>query len=236
MRSYMRYFCEAFRLPRLSAVDIQQRVRTVGEEHFRAAIAEGRGVVVALPHLANWDLAGAWAATTSEVGVLAVAERLEPAELFDAFVAYRNAIGIDIVALTGDDPFPALVERARSGGLVCLVADRDLSERGVPVDFFGATARMPAGPAALARRTGATLLAATLHYDGTGVRDPLVVTFSAPIDTTRTPDRTPAAATTQRLADAFAAGIAAHPQDWHMLQRIWVDDATTDATSSTVVA
>lgn len=222
MRSYLRYFCEAFRLP---TADINARVETIDEHHFRAALATGRGVVVALPHLANWDLAGAWAAINTDVGVLSVAERLEPAELFDRFVAYRNDIGIDIVALTGEDPFPALVERVRAGRLVCLVADRDLSERGLPVDFFGATATMPAGPAALALRTGAVLMAVTLHYNDTGIAAPLVVTFTEPIPVTRTAGRSATAAATQRIADVFAAGIAAHPQDWHMLQRIWTDDA-----------
>jgi len=224
MRSYMRYFCEAFRLPTLSTADINARVEIIDEHHFRDALATGRGVVVALPHLANWDLAGAWAAVNTDVGVLSVAERLEPAELFDRFVAYRNEIGIDIVALTGEDPFPHLVERLRSGGLVCLVADRDLSDRGLAVDFFGATAKMPAGPAALALRTGAVLMAVTLHYQSTDVGAPLVVTFTAPIPVTREAGRSATAAATQRIADIFAAGIAAHPQDWHMLQRIWPDD------------
>lgn len=228
MRSYMRYFCEAFRLPTLSRADINARVETIGEHHFRAALGTGRGLVVALPHLANWDLAGAWAAVNTHVGVLSVAERLEPAELFDRFVAYRNDIGIDIVALTGEDPFPHLVERVRAGGLVCLVADRDLSERGVGVDFLGATAKMPAGPAALALRTGAVLMAVTLHYAGTGVGAPLVVTFSDPIPVVREAGRSATAAATQRIADVFAAGIAAHPHDWHMLQRIWPDEPSAD--------
>jgi lauroyl/myristoyl acyltransferase len=224
MRSYLRYFCEAFRLPTLSTADINSRVETIGEHHFRDALATGRGVVVALPHLANWDLAGAWAAVNTDVGVLSVAERLEPAELFERFVEYRNAIGIDIVALTGEDPFPHLVERVRTGRLVCLVADRDLSERGMGVDFFGATAKMPAGPAALALRTGAVLMAVTLHYKSTGIGAPLVVTFTEPIPVTREAGRSATAAATQRIADVFAAGIAAHPQDWHMLQRIWPDE------------
>lgn len=224
MRSYMRYFCEAFRLPTLSTADINARVEIIDEHHFRSALATGRGVVVALPHLANWDLAGAWAAVNTDVGVLAVAERLEPAALFDRFVAYRNAIGIDIVALTGDDPFPHLVERVRAGRLVCLVADRDLSERGVEVDLFGTTAKMPAGPAALALRTGAVLMAVTLHYRDTGIGAPLVVTFTEPIPVTREGGRSATASATQRIADVFAAGIAAHPQDWHMLQQLWLDE------------
>lgn len=215
MRSYVRYWQEAFRLPEWSDERIVGRVRTVNEERLRDAHAAGKGVICALPHLANYDHAGAWAGRTG-MPVSTVAERLKPESLFDRFVAYRAKLGMEVLPLTGSDEhvFGVLAERLRAGGFVCLVADRDLSERGVPVEFFGRKSRMPAGPAALSVRTGAPLIPATLHYDGPD----LVITFHPPIPRDGGP-----AAMTQRCADAFAEGIAAHPQDWHMLQRIFVD-------------
>ncbi|MGC4941633.1 phosphatidylinositol mannoside acyltransferase [Kribbella sp. DT2] len=215
MRSYLRYWQEAFRLPEWSDERIVGRVRTVNEERLRDAHAAGKGVICALPHLANYDHAGAWAGRTG-MPVSTVAERLKPESLFDRFVAYRAKLGMEVLPLTGSDEhvFGVLAERLRAGGFVCLVADRDLSERGVPVEFFGRKSRMPAGPAALSVRTGAPLVPATLHYDGPD----LVITFHPPIPREGGP-----AAMTQRCADAFAEGIAAHPQDWHMLQRIFVD-------------
>ncbi|WP_432935551.1 phosphatidylinositol mannoside acyltransferase [Kribbella sp. CA-253562] len=215
MRSYLRYWQEAFRLPDWSDERIVGRVRTVNEERLRDAHAAGKGVICALPHLANYDHAGAWAGRTG-MPVSTVAERLRPESLFDRFVAYRAKLGMEVLPLTGSDEhvFGVLAERLRAGGFVCLVADRDLSERGVPVEFFGRKSRMPAGPAALSVRTGAPLIPATLHYDGPD----LVITFHPAIDRTGGP-----ATMTQRCADAFATGIATHPQDWHMLQRIFVD-------------
>jgi lauroyl/myristoyl acyltransferase len=215
MRSYLRYWQEAFRLPEWSDERIVGRVRTVNEERLRDAHAAGKGVICALPHLANYDHAGAWAGRTG-MPVSTVAERLKPESLFDRFVAYRAKLGMEVLPLTGSDEhvFGVLAERLRAGGFVCLVADRDLSERGVPVEFFGRKSRMPAGPAALSVRTGAPLIPATLHYDGPD----LVITFHPPIPRDGGP-----AAMTQRCADAFAEGIAAHPQDWHMLQRIFLD-------------
>jgi KDO2-lipid IV(A) lauroyltransferase len=123
---------------------------------------------------------------------------------------------MEVLPLTGGttDPTAVLVERLNQGRFVCLVADRDLSERGVPVTFFGRLSRMPAGPAALSLKTGAPLIPATLHYAN---RD-LVITFHDPIEPSDL------ATMTQRCADAFAEGITAHPQDWHMLQRIFVDE------------
>jgi KDO2-lipid IV(A) lauroyltransferase len=215
MRSYLRYWQEAFRLPEWDDARIVGRVRTVNEKVLRDAHAAGKGVICALPHLANYDHAGAWAGRTG-MPVSTVAERLRPESLFDRFVAYRAKLGMEVLPLTGSDEhvFGVLAQRLRAGGFVCLVADRDLSERGVPVKFFGRQSRMPAGPAALSVRTGAPLIPATLHYDGPD----LVITFHDPIDRAGGP-----AQMTQRCADAFAAGIAEHPQDWHMLQQIFVD-------------
>jgi KDO2-lipid IV(A) lauroyltransferase len=215
MRSYLRYWQEAFRLPEWDDERIVGRVRTVNEKVLRDAHHAGKGVICALPHLANYDHAGAWAGRTG-MPVSTVAERLRPESLFDRFVAYRAKLGMEVLPLTGSDEhvFGVLAERLRAGGFVCLVADRDLSERGVPVKFFGRQSRMPAGPAALSVRTGAPLIPATLHYDGPD----LVITFHDPIDRAGGP-----AQMTQRCADAFALGIAEHPQDWHMLQRIFLD-------------
>ncbi|NUR96259.1 MAG: phosphatidylinositol mannoside acyltransferase [Kribbellaceae bacterium] len=214
LRSYLRYWQEAFRLPEWSDEEIVARVRTVNEKLLRDAYAAGRGVVCALPHLANYDHAGAWAGLTG-MPVSTVAERLQPESLFDRFIAYRKKLGMEVLALTGgdEDVTGVLADRLRAGGFVCLVADRDLSERGVPVTFFGRPSRMPVGPAALSLKTGAPLIPATLHYDG---RD-LVITFHDTIEPGT------AAEMTQRCADAFARGIAEHPEDWHMLQRIFLD-------------
>ncbi|MEU9146971.1 phosphatidylinositol mannoside acyltransferase [Streptomyces sp. NPDC048349] len=224
MRSYMRYWMESFRLPAMDARRFAEDVRLEDEHILREAIASGRGVVAALPHLANWDLAGAW--VTGHVGVpfTTVAERLKPESLYDRFVAYRESLGMEVLPHSGGAAFGALARRLRSGGLVCLVADRDLSASGVEVDFFGAAARMPAGPALLAQQTGAVLLPVTLYY---GESPKMYGRIHPAVDVPATGTRTEkTAAMTQALADAFAQGIAEHPEDWHMLQRLWLDDLT----------
>ncbi|MEI7031975.1 phosphatidylinositol mannoside acyltransferase [Streptomyces pratensis] len=222
MRSYMRYWMESFRLPTWSPQRIKDSIEIVGTDRLDEGLAAGRGVVVALPHLANWDLAGAWATTDLKLPLTTVAERLNPASLYDRFVAYRESLGMEVLPHSGGAAFGTLARRLRAGGLVCLVADRDLSASGVEVSFFGAAARMPTGPALLAQHTGAMLLPVTLSYDSTpvmkGVIHPAV---EVPGEGSRA-EKT--AVMTQALADAFATGIAEHPEDWHMLQRLWLDD------------
>ncbi|HET6625711.1 MAG TPA: phosphatidylinositol mannoside acyltransferase [Nocardioidaceae bacterium] len=217
VQSYLRYWCESFRLPSWPVEDLVRRTRTVDEHVIRDAHARGRGVVVALPHMGNWDWAGAWACGTG-MPLVTVAERLRPARLYDEFVSYRSSLGMEILPLGGEAGFARMVEWARAGGLVCLLADRDLSRSGVEVTLCGAPAKMPRGPAMLARRTGAALIPATLAYVG----DDLEITFHPEVP--HDDGEAGAAMMMQAVADAFTAGLRAHPQDWHMMQKVFVDD------------
>lgn len=223
VRSYARYWLEAFRLPRIvqddTALAHYMSTGVDGVEHVETALAQGNGVVLTLPHSGNWDLAGLWLVQHYST-FTTVAERLKPEELFDAFVAYRESLGFEVLPLTGGRraPYPRLKEVLRDNGIVCLLGERDLRRRGVPVTFFGEETTFPAGPAKLAMETGAALLVAHAWFtdgpEGPGwglkVDPPIAVDTLEP--------------TVQRLADAFAANIAAHPADWHMLQPLWPSD------------
>lgn len=152
MRSYMRYWMESFRLPAMDKERFGREVGLADEQILLDGMAAGNGVIIALPHLANWDLAGAWVTSHHGIPFTTVAERLKPESLYDRFVAYRESLGMEVLPHSGGAAFGTLARRLRSGGLICLVADRDLSSSGVEVDFFGSTARMPAGPALLAQQ------------------------------------------------------------------------------------
>lgn len=222
MRSYLRYWMESFRLPAWSPERIADSLDVKDLHHLTDGMAAGRGVVLALPHLANWDLAGAWVTTKLGTPFTTVAERLKPETLYDRFVAYREGLGMEVLPHSGGSAFGTLARRLRDGGLVCLVADRDLSASGVEVGFFGETARMPAGPALLAQHTGARLLPVTLWYDDSPVMRGRV---HPPVEVPEAGTRAEKTSVmTQALADAFATGIADHPEDWHMLQRLWLRD------------
>lgn len=222
MRSYARYWREAFRLPSLDHHAIAQSARfpVRGREYLDAALAQGKGVVLALPHSGNWDMAGVWL-VQHYGGFSTVAERLRPEALFTRFVAYRQRLGFEVYPLTGGEepPFPQLAMRLRSNGIVCLLSERDLTGTGVKVNFFGESALFPAGPAQLAIATGAVLLPVHAWFtsapdgEGWGLKADPPVDVSAGLQ--------PAV---QALADRFAANIAEYPQDWHMLQPLWPAD------------
>jgi KDO2-lipid IV(A) lauroyltransferase len=223
VRSYLRYWAEVFQLPKMTTAQILRRVDVTGDPRIRSAVAAGNGMILSLPHMGNWDMAGAWLTGTG-VPFTTVAERLKPESLFTRFVEFRESIGMEVIPLTGGEqpPYVVLAERLRAGGALCLLGDRDLTRAGIGVDFFGATARMPAGPAALAHDTGAVLLPVTLSNPSRWRWDfQIHEQVGIPAEGSRDEK---IRQMTQQVARVFEAEIRKHPQDWHMLQRVWVDD------------
>ncbi len=223
MRSYARYWMEVFRLPVISRERIlADTVSNGGEQAAFAQLAAGRGVVFALPHTGNWEVAGAWIIASGAGKFTTVAERLKPESVFLRFVAFRESLGFEVLPATGGNSrFGVLAQRLRAGGMVCLPADRDVTGGGIEVEFFGQKARMMGGPAALAVQTGAALMPAVLWFEGRGWGVNIYPEIPVPAEGSR---RDKIAAMTQQMARNFEAGIAAHPEDWHMLQRVFAED------------
>ncbi|MCL3862306.1 phosphatidylinositol mannoside acyltransferase [Actinotalea sp. K2] len=246
MRTYLRYYGEAFTLGKVSTEQLQARVRALGAEPLRAEVMAGRSVVLALGHQGNWDLAGAWA-TVYLAPVTTVAERLEPPEVFEEFVRLREGVGMTIIPLdAGSEVFRDLVREVRAGGrLVPLLADRDLTARGIEVDLLGERARVAAGPAALAVTTGSMLVPVSIRHErlrgaarrAAGTRWGIVITFHDPV---LVPQDRPRAeqvtAATQAWVDVLGTDIAAHPTHWHMLQRVFVEDLDPERYAATQAA
>jgi phosphatidylinositol dimannoside acyltransferase len=215
--SYLRYWCDTFRIQDWSPERIQETVTLTNGHLLIDPMRSGRGVVIALPHSGNWDHAGAFFCSIG-IPLVTVAERLKPEALFQRFLEYRNSMGFEVLSLDSRS-FVTLMKRAREKRLIALVADRDLSRAGVDVEFFGYPSRMPAGPALLAVKTGIPLVVAHVSYTSTGIH----INFSE-VSVPETGDESEKVSkVVQACADLFARGIAEHPEDWHMLQRIWID-------------
>jgi KDO2-lipid IV(A) lauroyltransferase len=217
MRSYMRYWCDTFRFPDWSPQRVRDTVSVTNEHLLIDAIASKTGVIVALPHAGNWDHAGAYFCAKG-IHLVTVAERLKPEKLFLKFLGYRQAMGMEVLPLDGR-VLGTLAQRLRQGALVALIADRDLSRSGINVNFFGGPARMPAGPALLALKTRAPLITAFVSYTESGIH----IDFNEVLLPTSGSDEAKVFETVQRMANYFEEGISKHPEDWHMLQRIWTD-------------
>ncbi|WP_433324003.1 phosphatidylinositol mannoside acyltransferase [Spirillospora sp. CA-294931] len=224
LRSYFRYWLEVFRLPEYGRDRILGDMRVSGHEPMLATLESGRGVILALPHMGNYEHAGAWLVHMGHP-FTTVAERLKPESLFDRFVAFRESLGMEVLAHRGASAYGRMAQRLRSGRPVCLVVDRDLSASGIDVEFFGATARMPAVSAALAIQTGAALYPVTLWYEGRYWGARVHEEVPVPGEGAR---QEKIQAMTQEVARVFEQGITAHPEDWHMLQKVWVDDLAED--------
>ena len=217
MRSYLRYWCDTFRIQDWSKERLQSTVTLTNGHLLIDSVKDGRGVVIALPHSGNWDHAGAYFCSIG-IPLVTVAEHLKPEALFTKFLEYRTSMGFEVLDLDSRS-FVTLIKRAKEKRLIALVADRDLSKSGIDVQFFNHPARMPAGPALLAIKTGIPLVVAHVSYTSQGIH----IEFNEVDVSMDGIEAERIQKTVQASADLFAQGIAQSPQDWHMLQRIWVD-------------
>jgi lauroyl/myristoyl acyltransferase len=217
-RLYGRYWYETFALRSMPVEEVNRRFTIEGLEHIDAAVAAGGGIVIALPHMGNWDAAGHWLAVNG-YRMTAVAEELKPVTVFDLFYRHRRALGMNIVPLSGGRKSGEdLVRLLGENHILTLVADRDLTARGVQVEMFGARRLIPAGPAYLSLLTGAPLSVAAVFTTDQGWH-----CFIGPnVEIERTGDmRQDVTALTHLIALAFERHIAASPTDWHMFQPAW---------------
>ncbi len=223
---YGRYWLEIFRLPvEVRRGEVIPNFEIEGYEHVEAGLARGKGVVLALPHLGGWEWAAAWMATKGH-HMLAVVEPLQPPQLLEWFARQREAIGLEVVPI-GPDVSRIVTRALRDDRIVCLLSDRDLTGHGVDVEFFGERTTLPAGPATLALRTGATLLPVAVYFEpGRGHRG----VVRPPLDTARTGSlRDDIARITQLLASEFEDLIRVAPDQWHLLQPNWPSDRESES-------
>ena len=219
MRSYLRYWFDTFRLSKWSKNRIISTTQVIRENLLRDPILSKQGCIVALPHAGNWDHAAAYFCSTG-ITLTAVVEKLKPEAIFKKFLAYRESIGIEAISHK-EKTIPILTERLQAGKLIALVADRDMSRNGIEVNFFGKTSKMPSGPAILAIKTGAPLITAYVRYTPGGIE----IIFDETLKPTNSgSEEEQIKIITQSMADNFAKRIKENPVDWHMLQRIWVDE------------
>jgi len=219
MRSYLRYWFDTFRLNKWSKSRIIETTFVVRENLLRDPIATKQGCIIALPHAGNWDHAAAYFCSTG-ITLTAVVEKLKPEAIFQKFLAYRQSIGIEAISHK-EKTIPILMERLNQGKLIALVADRDMSRNGIEVNFLGGIAKMPAGPAILALKTGAPLVTVYIRYLEKGIEITFDETIKLPVLGS---EEEQIKIVTQSMADNFAKRIKDSPVDWHMLQRIWVDE------------
>lgn len=220
-QSYARYYEESFRLPGTSPADLDAGMSVEGYEHVEAALAGGRGAILAMPHLGGWEWSGFWLTQVKEIPVTVVVEQLDPPELFEWFTELRRSFGFEIVAL-GPEAGTASMRALKANHVLGLLCDRDLGGTGPEVTFFGETTTLPGGPAMLALRTGAPILPTAVYFDGPRARHGVVL---PPLDTTRQGAlRADVRRVTQELAEALEDLIRRAPEQWHLLQPNWPSD------------
>ncbi len=223
--SYGRYWAEVFWFRPRRKEDVVQRARVTGLDDVFEAKRGGRGIIFAVPHMGNWEVAGSLAETL-DLHVLSVAEDLPNPRITDWFVKTRAAYGIEIIVAGRGSTTTPLARALKDGQVVALVADRDVTGNGIEVEFFGEMTTMPAGPVSLALMTGAAIFPIGSQFDGAGYLFPCQPELLIPEDENRS-ERIRLG--TQALARAYEDLIREKPTDWHLFSANWPSDRTAEA-------
>lgn len=227
--SYARYWFDTLRLPALSAEQVADGFTIEGAQHVVDAFDRGVGPILALPHVGGWEWAARWLGTENGWNVTAVAEKLEPPELYEWFLDLREALGMAVVPL-GPSAGSEAAKALAGGHILCLLCDRDLAGSGIDVEFFGERTTMPGGPALMALRSDSPLLPTAVYFRGSRCHG----VIGAPLDTERRGRlRDDVERVTQDLAHALEDLIRVAPEQWHLLQPNWPSDVAALAANHT---
>jgi lauroyl/myristoyl acyltransferase len=207
--NYGRMLADFVLIGALGAEELRARVTLDGREHVDAALAGGRGCIMAVPHMGSWDIGGSYAGVLG-YRIAAVAERF-PGSLDAAVVAARQRFGVRVIPL-GRAAVRGVLDALSEGSIVALLCDLPHGP-GVEVEMFGRRATVPAGPASLACKAGAPLLPAYVRASGGGRYH---VHIDEPISTSgRCSGKQAATDLMQEVVRRFEAFIRAHPDQWY---------------------
>jgi KDO2-lipid IV(A) lauroyltransferase len=188
-----------------------------GLAHLFAAADRGCGVIMISAHVGSPEFL-ARAAGYLGLDMLVLTEPLADPRINDLLKNARNTPGTRFVPADAAG-LRATLAQLRNGGLVAIMADRDIQQRGRPVEFFGEPANLPFGPAELALRTGAAIVPGFV-YRAHGVRKRLRYFPEVTFD--RSGDReVDLKVAMSAVARALEAGILEAPGQWFALQPVW---------------
>ena len=220
-QSYLRYYLETFRIPSLSASEIDAGFSTEGYAYIEDALKLGSGAILAMPHVGGWEWAGRWLAQRG-LQVSAVVEVLESKEAYETFLSLRRGLGVNVIPLD-EHAGVAVQDALRANHVVVLMSDRDIQRNGVQVEFFGERTTVPAGPAFFSLRVGAPIIPAAAYF--TRRVDGHHAVVRAPIMFERTGTlRDDMQRLSQLMVAELETLIRRAPEQWHLFSPNWPSD------------
>ncbi|MDQ2717025.1 MAG: hypothetical protein M3Z08_19145 [Chloroflexota bacterium] len=214
-----RNYLESFYLPTIPAETVTQSMKIAGEEHLKAALAKGKGVLLFSAHVGPFEYLSQWLAINGYQLTIPV-EPLKDQRMLDLMLNVRRSHGVEYVPLTGVSTVRAIMQSLRANKVILLTSDRAIIGQSVDLPFFGAPARLPAGLAALAQRTGAALVGAFgWRTHGTQIEGEFVpLSLALPEEQQADTD-----ILMRGIIEMTERFIGAHPEQWVVFAPVWID-------------
>ncbi len=217
-RNFAKYLTEFFRFRHFDLDWFKTNMAVFGLEHIEDALARGRGCVVSSAHLSNWELGAAGLSIMGGKKMTVSVAMHRYGKINDLFMRERTGKGLRVADME-KDAARVMLRALRRNEIVGVMGDRDPTEQGVMVEFFGRPCRFPQGPARLSLATGAPLIPAFCLRRS---NDSFTMQFLPPIPIPSGGDREEKVrAMTQRFADLIAETIKLFPEQWAVFYPFW---------------
>lgn len=222
-RNFAKYLVDFFRFSLLDKEYIKKHVTIEGLDYYNEALAKGRGVIVLTAHLGNWELGGVVIALSGyPLWVVALPHKNKKVDEF--FTAQRQDKGIHVMPL--GKAARQCLRLFKENKMVALVGDRDFSERGIAVEFFGRNTYLPVGPAAFAMKTGAVIVPGFMFRNRD---DSFTLKILKPIEFPAAEDTGSPAEKNEKLLEIVNSYkylieeyIKKFPEQWYMFRKFWI--------------
>lgn len=217
-KNFAKYLVDFFRFSKLDKEYIKKNIKIENKHYFDEALLKGRGVIVLSAHLGNWELGGVViAASGYPFWVVVLPHKHKYVDNF--FNRQRLDKGVNVI------PLGRAVRQSLSvlqeNKLLGLVGDRDFTQRGAIIDFFGKPTYFPVGPAAFALKTGSPIVPGFMVRNSD---DTFTLKMEKPIN----------APAEGKNREEDIAGLIRHykviiedyikkyPEQWYMFRKFWI--------------
>lgn len=219
LRNFSKYVVDFIHFYTMSPEEIRDRIVFDDYERLNAAVAEGKGIIFVTLHFGNWDM-GAAGLAAHGYPIDAIAETFELPRMNDLIQGYRRQLGINIIPV--ERLGPGVLRALRRGDILALLIDVPAPGASVAVDFFGAPADVPAGPARLAIRTGARVIPAVLAREpGDDKLIRPIVDFDLRFQPSGDEEQD-VRRLTQQIMSSLERFVRKYPDQWFMFRPMWL--------------
>lgn len=216
-RNFAKYLADFFRFEKINPQYIKEKICIENKHYLDEALSGGKGVIIVTAHLGNWELGGLVVAL-SGYPFWVVALPHKDKRVDDFFNFQRKSKGVNVIPL--GHAVRASLNVLKENKILGLAGDRDFTEKGIVLDFFGKPTFFPEGPATFVLKTGAAIIPGFMLRNDD---DTFTLKIEQPLEFTPSGSKeNDILELITRYKKIFEDYIRKYPEQWYMFRKFWI--------------